>query len=373
MSTVVNNGMWKFESLKGKTTFKIDGDSIDNKFLKISENESNEEIDNDFRRAAMIHKIVRNSARSKLVSGAKIKNIVESTEDLILKLFKHDKQTYFNNPSDDGLGFPVGISINNVVAHDSALLQDNRCLEKGDVVKFDFGVHKNGRIIDSAFTHIVDEDENDSIYKNLLDASRDATYSAISLSGPDMRLLELSEFISEIISSYELPIDSGSDMSQIIPVNGIGGHNILPYKIHGDKLIFSSPNEKVQGDMKMEEGEIYAIETYATTGYGNMTQPDDLNMCSHFMLNSETTNKKFFKKNVAYDAIKNRKGLPFTLSWCDTSAKKFNRDFKEAIRNRDIYAYPPLYDVDNSRVAQFEHTIRVKDNGVEIYSKGDDY
>ena len=374
MENSMNNEIWKFDSRRGKTTYRIDSDTIENKFFQYSNNEdSTDDMDSDFQRAAMVHKIARKSARKKLLPGAKIKDIVESTENLILSLFKRERATYFNDLSVDGLGFPVGVSINNVVAHDSALLKDNRVLEKGDIVKFDFGVHKNGRIIDSAFTHIVGENEDESIYKNLLDASRDATYSGIALSGPDARILEMSEFISEIISSYELPSDSGVNSTEIMPVNGIGGHDILPYRIHGHKLIFSSPNEKVQEGLKMEEGEIYAIETYATTGLGNMTQPEDINMCSHFMVNHDSTNKKFFKRSEAFKAIQNRQGLPFALSWCDMSAKKFNRDFKDAISRRDIMAYPPLYDVDHSKVAQFEHTIRIKDNGVEIYSKGDDY
>jgi len=374
MESIINNDSWKFESMRGKTTYRIDGDTIENKLFQYSDQQNPaDNMDLDFQRAATVHKIARNNARNKLVPGAKIKDIVESTEDLILSLFKRERATYFNDLSTDGLGFPVGISINNVIAHDSALLKDNRVLEQGDIVKFDFGVHKNGRIIDSAFTHIVGEKEEESIYKNLLDASRDATYSGIALSGPDARILEISEFISEIISSYELPLDAGINETEIIPVNGIGGHDILPYKIHGNKLIFSSPNEKIQGGLKMEEGEIYAIERYATTGLGNMTQPDDINMCSHFMINHDGNNKKFFKRSEAYKAIKNRQGLPFTLSWCDMSAKKFNRDFKEAIMRRDIMAYPPLYDTDHAKVAQFEHTIKIRDCGVEIYSKGDDY
>ena len=33
----------------------------------------------------------------------------------------------------------------------------------------------------------------------------------------------------------------------------------------------------------MEEGEVYAIETYASTGYGVMTQNDSLVKCTHYM------------------------------------------------------------------------------------------
>jgi methionyl aminopeptidase len=193
------------------------------------------------------------------------------------------------------------------------------------------------------------------------------------MSGPDARLFELSELASEIISSYELPTDSHIKNKQIVPVEGLGGHDILPYRIHGDKLILSVPNKDAQEGMKMVEGEIYAIETYASTGAGVLSQSESAYECSHFMLNPDTKSKRFFKKSDAYKGIKYRNGLPFTLQWCDKSHSKFVRDFKQAIISGDIFAYPPLQDEPHAKISQYEHTIRVRDGGVTIYSKGDDY
>ena len=368
----VNNGNWRFEHNKSKLTYRIDAETIDDRCFKYEETELFDNADNDFKKAALVHKIVRNSVRGILKENTKIKDIVAHVEDMVLKLYKRDRNTYFKQTTIDGLAFPVGVSINNVAAHDSALLDDDRCLERGDVVKIDFGVHQNGHIIDSAFTHVVGFDDSDSEYENLLEASRDATYSAIAMSGPDTRLLELSEVISEIISSYELPLDSYVKNKQIVPVEGLGGHDILPYRIHGDKLILSVPNQAQEG-MKMEEGEIYAIETYASTGAGILSQSGSADECSHFMLNPNVKSKRFFKKSDAYKGIKHRNGLPFTLQWCDTSYDKFVRDFKQAILSNDILAYPPLVDEPHARISQFEHTIRIRDGSVTIYSKGDDY
>lgn len=47
-------------------------------------------------------------------------------------------------------------------------------LEKDDVMKVDFGVHLNGRIIDSAFTMAFNP-----VYDNLLAACRDATNTGV--------------------------------------------------------------------------------------------------------------------------------------------------------------------------------------------------
>lgn len=373
---------WQFEKSVNNIYKNCDMDTIDNKlFSRLSLEDtctnnnlySGDDIDKNFRKASVVHKIVRNEIQKKLIHDTKIKDLVEYTENRIISLLGYDRNTYFKQKTPSGIAFPVGISINDTIAHNSALLKDERKIEEGDVVKFDFGVHVEGCIIDSAFTHIVGATEDDP-YNELLNASKDATYSAIAMSGPDARLYELSEVIEEIIKSYEVQVDYGLGTLDIVPVKGIGGHNILPYKIHGGKLILSVPDEEIQGNLKMESGEIYAIETYATTGSGIMTQEKDLDLCSHYMVNSECKSKQFLKKNNAYKSVVNRNGLPFTLSWCDRSHKKYSKDLANALTMGDITAYPVLKDSDpNSHVSQFEHTIRIRDSCVEIYSLGDDY
>ena len=80
------------------------------------------------------------------------------------------------------------------------------------------------------------------------------------------------------------------------------------------------------------------------------------------------------KKNQAYKSVENRNGLPFTLSWCDRSHKKYSRDLANALKMGDIQAFPILRDANvDAYVSQFEHTIRIRDSCVEVYSLGDDY
>jgi methionyl aminopeptidase len=53
-----------------------------------------------------------------------------------------------------GLAFPVGVSVNNCVAHDSSCIVDDRKFKKGDVVKFDFGTQLNGNKFREIFSKI---------------------------------------------------------------------------------------------------------------------------------------------------------------------------------------------------------------------------
>ena len=330
-----------------------------------------------------------------LYTGAKLADLVDAVDSTIVKLCLQDPKTYFLKGSakgnDSGIAFPVGVNINNVVAHDTKTISingvvDDRKFFKGDVVKIDIGVHINGRIIDSAFTHIITDHagihDNDNIYNSVLEASRDSVLTAIKMAGPDQRLYEISQSIDEIIQAYE--VDMGGAILPIKSVDGIGGHNIKQYQIHGGKLILSKPNYTIQGEQKMEEDEIYAIETYATTGFGVMTQNTEMNKYTHFM---ETTNdnintnknitkrdKKIFRQSGLYKWIQTRKGLPFSSSWIDTKIiPKVDKTFILGIASSQIVAYPPLCDEANSVVAQFEHTIHVNDMSVEIFSIGEDY
>src|SRR5579872_3872122 len=304
----LKHGKWEFEYNKQKNIYRNDLESLENGvFDHYDDNTSiinpvtssddylTEKDLEDFRRAAIIHKIARKKALSMLYTGAKLADLVDAVEDIILKMCRQDPKTYYLNgssPNDNsGIAFPVGVNINNVVAHDSKTVPQNgkpdpRTFFKGDLVKVDIGVHVNGRIIDSAFTHIVTDKpgvhDTDNIYNAVMDASRDSVFTAIKMSGPDQRLDEMSETISDIIKSYE--VDMAGELLPIKPVKGIGGHNIKQYQIHGGKLILSEPDYEIQGDLRMEEDEIYAIETYATTSsFGIMTQNSEMNMCTHYM------------------------------------------------------------------------------------------
>ncbi len=65
------------------------------------------------------------------------------------------------------------------------------------------------------------------------------------------------------MESYEVEI--GGKTFPVKPVRSITGHDIKQYRIHGGKSI---PFVKTSDQTKMEEGEIFAIETFGSTGRG---------------------------------------------------------------------------------------------------------
>ena len=63
--------------------------------------------------------------------------ITEFIENEIKLLTKYDSET----PLKAGIGFPVGISINNVAAHFTPSIEHNPIIKGDDLVKIDYGVH----------------------------------------------------------------------------------------------------------------------------------------------------------------------------------------------------------------------------------------
>lgn len=371
MNSVITHNKWKFDNCGSKAIYsnydKVE--SKNDKYFKkyeddiqINLNNSNELSVEYFRKAGVIHKLIRSMLRSKIKSSVSFLQLVNEANLMIKK---------FNKSPDEiiGFAFPLGISVNEIGAHDSAMVDDDRILKKNDIVKIDLGIHVNGCIVDSAFTMIVDGDDDFiNMYNPLLESTADATYSGIRMAGPDALLKEISEEIKEVIESYEL-----EDGRPISAVWGIGGHNILPYKVHGGKLILCVPHDSQNG-IRMLEDEVYAIETFASTGNGKLTQKN-ICACNHFMLNDDAkfANKIERSTNSVVSWVANKNSnLPFTQLWC-SEIKNSKENLNKGIKENVIIPFPPLCDKNGTYTSQLEHTIHIKKNGVEIFTLGNDY
>jgi methionyl aminopeptidase len=69
--------------------------------------------------------------------------------------------------------------------------------------------------------------------------------------------------IQEVMESYEVEI--AGKVFRVKAIRNITGHDILRYHIHGGKQV---PFIKNKNRDKMEEGEVFAIETFGSTGKG---------------------------------------------------------------------------------------------------------
>ncbi|KAI8325388.1 peptidase M24A, methionine aminopeptidase [Martensiomyces pterosporus] len=310
----------------------------------------------DLRHAAEVHRQVRRYAQQNIKPGMDMTTIAEMIENGTRTLIQE-------KGFEAGIGFPTGLSINHCAAHYTPNAGDTVVLQKDDVLKVDFGTHVNGNIIDSAFTMTW----NDR-YKPLLDAVRDATNTGIREAGIDVRLGDVGAAIQEVMESYEIELDGKT--IPIKPIRNLCGHNIGPYVIHSGKSV---PIVANNDQTRMEEGEVFAIETFGTTGSGLVQEEG---VCSHYA-KSEGTHMQArlpSAKKLLHSINKNFGTLPFCRRYLDRVGEShYYLGLKHLVDSGIITAYPPLCDVPGSYTAQFEHTLILRPTVKEVLSRGDDY
>jgi methionyl aminopeptidase len=81
--------------------------------------------------------------------------------------------------------------------------------------------------------------------------------------GIDVRVCDIGAAIQEVMESYEIELDGKT--YPIKPIRNLTGHNIGRWTIHGGKSV---PIVKGGDQTKMEEGEVFAVETFGSTGRG---------------------------------------------------------------------------------------------------------
>jgi methionyl aminopeptidase len=113
------------------------------------------------------------------------------------------------------------------------------------------------------------------MFDNLLKAVKDATDTGIRTAGIDVRLCDIGAAVQETMESYEVEING--KVYPVKSVRNLNGHSIGRYQIHAGKTV---PIVKGGEMTKMEEGEIFAIETFGSTGRGFVVEDME---CSHYM------------------------------------------------------------------------------------------
>jgi methionyl aminopeptidase len=318
---------------------------------------------NDAIKGASVHKKISKKVFEYVIPGITLKEIVRFIETSIREETSFDPL----NPLTAGIGFPVGVGVNNCVAHYTPNYEDSDYMvSNNDVIKIDYGVHYNGMIIDSAFTlHF------DSKYDEFIHISKEATQTAIKHSGPDAILGEIGREVEEFIKSKEITIDG--KVYPLTVMKDLSGHLIKPFEIHAGKAV---PNIAINYPLRMMEGEFYAVEPFITTGNGKsiLGGPN-----SHFMIDKDNINgingiKTGLDKDFYNLIYQNYKTLPFCQKWLyDLEKKDYNLLLKNLENKRIIKSYPPIYDIDKSIVSQFEHTIYIRDKGIINLTKNSNY
>jgi len=242
-----------------------------------------------------------------------------------------------------GLAFPLNLSLNEAAAHDTASAGDDRVFRAGDMVKMDLGVHLDGYIADTAGT--VDLGENTP----LVQASRDALGRAISLVKPGISTGDLGAAIQGEIEGRGFR-----------PVANLTGHGLGRYEIHTPPTV---PNVRMNGGAVLREGMVFAIEPFASTGTGFVSDGPRVQI---FQQTGDRPARLPEARRVL-NQVRDRHGLPFARRWL--SGEKLDITLSSLVRTGHLHAYPVLSDVPGCLVSQAEHTVIVTSDGCIVTTR----
>ncbi len=264
--------------------------------------------------------------KKNIKKGSNMLEAVKKTDQKILDMGGHP-------------AFPSQISMDQIAAHFCPVKNDNPVFS-GQLLKIDIGAHVNGFIGDNACTIDLSGENND-----LAEASEDALKNAIKAIAPGVKICEIGRIIQETISGYGFS-----------PIRNLGGHGLGRYSIHEKPTI---PNYDNGDQREINEGDIFAVEPFATKGHGVVIETSNPTIFS-FIKNKpvrDNTSRQILNE------IRNYHNLPFAKWWLEEKYPSFKLNFalKQMANMGIIKEYPPLADSGSGLVSQAEHTILVED------------
>jgi len=241
------------------------------------------------------------------------------------------------------IAFPLNLSFNEDAAHDTASAGDERTFSAGDLIKLDLGVALDGRIADTALS--VDLGGHDT----LVAASAAALDRAIALVRPGVTAGELGAAIQAEIEGRGF-----------LPVANLTGHGLAPYQIHTAPTI---PNVGIAGGAVLEEGMAIAIEPFATTGSGRVSD----RMRTEIYQQIAVKPVRLPSAKRILNQIRERRGMPFSRRWLPQ--EKVDLALSTLLKGGVLHGYPVLHDVAGSFVSQAEHTLIVTADGCIVTTR----
>ncbi len=291
----------------------------------------------DFRAAGKITAKIREESKRLIMVGEPLLDIADCIEQMIEK---------------EGAkpAFPVNLSLNDIAAHYTPNVNDERMIEENDLIKVDIGVSVNGAIGDSAYT--VDLSGKN---QHIVAAAEEALEAMIKAVKPGMKVGKLGAVPEEIAKKHGLKT-----------IENLSGHMLKTGLLHAGIDI---PNVKTEDDYEIKEGEIYAIEPFITNGAGYVVETEEVNIFSFYGMGNVSMRQS---KKIFEQIVKEYKLLPFAERWV---IRKFNSRIlvnaalREMLEKQVIKGYPMLKEAEGGLVSQAEHTVLVTADGCEVLTR----
>jgi len=286
-----------------------------------------------FRKAGRIASECREWAKTNIQPGVTIRSVLETIE---AKIRERGAEP----------GFPAQSSRNFIAAHYCSAPEDEQAYAEGDCVKVDIGVHVDGYIADTAAT--VDL-SNDKRWTPLIESSKNALAAAISTVKDGCPVGDVGAAIERTIMAAGFQ-----------PVRNLTGHGLARWKVHTAPQI---PNYAERGAGTFKAGMVFAIEPFASTGRGYIREAGKAEV---FMMVRPPTKAKACDRAVL-EAIVAWRGLPIARRYFNHLDRDAVEDtITKLARQGSLVRYPPLVEDEGVMVAQYEHSLYLTKDDVEI-------
>lgn len=257
--------------------------------------------------------------------------------------------------------FPCAVSINDVAAH-YTFFEENYTFEKGDIIKVDFGVSKEGFCTDCAFTVEYKSEK----HKRLINANREALERQLELVDYGVPMKKLGE-VAESVAKRE----------GFRTIHELSGHQIGQNNLHCGMSVPNYENNDKRGVVENIE---LAIEPYFTLGTHRIKNSFASNILH--LQNIRNVRDPFARKVLNY-VKDNYPHLPFSKRWLvkefmekiypETNTPFSKNELLIGLRSLQkegiVYEYPTLVSRDGSINTQFEETVVFLDNKKTIITR----
>ena len=259
--------------------------------------------------------------------------------------------------------FPAMVSVNDMAAH-YTVYDKGYVLQKGDVIKIDFGISQDGFMTDNAFTVEIETNKHEKLIqtaKDCLDAAMDVVNVGVSMND-----------IGEAVNNT-------AKKNGFNTIHNLSGHQIGQYELH---FGLSVPNFANGDKQEVPKNSQFAIEPFVTYGEpkikgtrlsnivhlkGDRPVRDPIAKKLLMHIRENFPKQPFSKRWLVQDVIdKNLEGTP---NFKGFDLRKVNYGISILKREGGIYEYDELGTIDGEIVAQFEDCVIFNDDQKTIITR----
>ncbi len=239
--------------------------------------------------------------------------------------------------------FPCNISLDRNAAHYTPSPLDTAHFGE-NMVKLDAGVHVDGYIADAAITIDL------SGHESLVEASYVALQAALEIIEPGTDTAQIGKVIEEAITGYGYK-----------PVYNLTGHGLSRYLAHDEPAV---PNKAMEKGTVLKEGDVIAIEPFATNGSGRISEAP---INEIYGLSAARPVRLPAARKLLKEISEEYKTLPFARRWLKGERAEYA--LMQLLRSGSVHRYPVLWEVEGALVSQAEHTVVVIEKGCEVITR----